>query len=325
MKRILLVKTSSMGDVIHNCPVVADLLKHYPNVVIDWLVEESFADIPKLHPKVNQVFTCAVRRWRRQLLNGKTWQEIRQLKDHLASQPYDVVIDTQGLIKSAVMARWVTGVKHGYDRNSIREPFASHFYQQRHTVMYQQHAVNRNRALVALSLGYPIPDDAPDYGLSITSIEIDSSITANLAQPYVMFLHGTSRDSKLWPTEYWIKLGHALEKQGLTLVLPWSNAAELTRAKLIQTALNQAIVLPKLSIVALAGIVGKAKAVVGVDTGLSHLATALNIPTIAIYTDSNPKLTGVYAGSISPAINLGGKAQMPNVTDVLEKLELILT
>jgi len=311
MKRILLVKTSSLGDVIHNLPVVNDILQHMPDAQIDWVVEKSFADIPNLHPNVNKVMTVALRQWRKQLFKLSTWREIISTIKTLTFQRYDVIIDTQGLIKSGVITSLANGIKHGYDKKSIREPLASWFYEKKHAISYQQHAVHRNRTLVALSLGYPIPNGAPDYGIQATS-ELDFALNT----PYVVGLHGTSRDSKLWPTEYWIGLGTQLAEHQLNLVLPWASDAEFKRAQHIAGRLSNAIVLPKLTIAQLATVIGKAQAAIGVDTGLSHLAAALNIPTIAIYTDTNPEMTGVCAGAHAPAINLGGIQKVPTVEDV---------
>ncbi|NOT14765.1 MAG: lipopolysaccharide heptosyltransferase I [Methylotenera sp.] len=314
MKRILLIKTSSLGDVIHNCPVIHDIHSHFADAQIDWVVEESFADIPRLNSGVNQVLTVATRRWRKQIFKQKTWQEISQFKQQIKQNQYDIVIDTQGLLKSALITKLAHGVKHGYDKNSIREPFASYFYDVKHTCSYQQHAVVRNRTLTALSLGYTAPNDAPDYGLSAEKLSL------NLPTPYIIGLHGTSKDSKLWPTEHWIMLGEALAEQGLQLVLPWASAEEKNRANMVQTALSNTSVLPKCSIAQLASVISQAQAAVGVDTGLSHLAAALNVPTVAIYTDTNPALTGVMAGTHQHAMNLGGIRQVPSVEEVMRTL-----
>lgn len=314
MKRILLIKTSSLGDVIHNCPVVHDIRSHFADAQIDWVVEESFADIPHMHAGVNQVFTVAMRRWRKQLFSKKTRQEISQFKKQIQRNQYDVVIDTQGLLKSALITKLAKGIKHGYDKNSIREPLASHFYDVTHACSYQQHAVTRNRTLAALSLGYPAPSGAPNYGLSIESSGF------NLPSPSVIGLHGTSKESKLWPTLHWINLGKALAEQGVHLLLPWASAEEEDRANVIKAALNNATVLPKCTIAQLANIISQAQAAVGVDTGLSHLAAALNVLTVAIYTDTDPALTGVMAGVSTPAVNLGGIAQIPSVNEVMNTL-----
>ncbi|MBX9676819.1 MAG: lipopolysaccharide heptosyltransferase I [Methylotenera sp.] len=317
MQRILLVKTSSLGDVIHNCPVVADIRQHFPDALIDWVVEESFADIPRLHSGVNQVYTVAFRRWRKQILNPQIWSEIKHFKQIIAQQQYDAVIDSQGLLKSALITWLANGTKYGYDKQSIREAIASRFYDNTYAISYQQHAVTRNRTLVALSLGYAPPSNAPDYGL-----QAKSDLSFLLKKPFIIALHGTSRDSKLWPIEHWIELGKTLKNQQLNLLLPWSNSAELSRAEQIANTLENVVVLPKLSITELASVISQAKAAIGVDTGLSHLAAALNIPTIALYTDTNPALTGVM-GSQAFTVNLGDINEIPSVDTVLAHLAQI--
>lgn len=320
MLKLLIVKTSSLGDVIHNLPIIADIRAYHPEIQIDWLVEESFADIPKLHPAVNRVIPVAIRRWRKNLFNKKTWQEIGAVKQQLALAHYDVALDTQGLLKSALLTRFSNSTKHGYDNQSIREPFASLFYDIQHQVSRKLHAVARNRVLAALTLVYPIPESLPDYGIKAPALE--SLITSNSCEnsPYIVGLHGTSRDSKLWPTEHWINLGNKLAKLQLNLVLPWASQAELQRANFIASALQNAIVLPKSTIAQLSTVISNAQAAIGVDTGLSHLAVALSIPTVAIYTDTNPQLTGVFAGAYAPAINLGNIQQIPAVDEVLAAL-----
>lgn len=315
MLKLLIVKTSSLGDVIHNLPIIADILAHHPHTSIDWLVEESFADIPKLHPAVRHVIPVAMRRWRKHLFEKKTWHEIGALRHQLAQQHYDLVLDTQGLIKSGLLASLSHGTKHGYNSSSIREPLASLFYDVKHQVSREQHAVARNRALAALTFGYPKPQDMPQYGIQAATPDT-TTLNDTLSTAYVIGLHGTSRDSKLWPTEHWISLGKKLAGQQLNLVLPWASQAEFHRAKLIANALPNAHVLPKLSIAQLSTVINGAQAAIGVDTGLSHLAVALSVPTIAIYTDTNPSLTGVYAGAYAPAINLGNIQHPPTADEV---------
>ncbi len=315
MERILLVKTSSLGDVIHNLPVVTDILQQHPSVKIDWVAEEGFADIPRLHPAVDQVFTVAVRRWRKTLFNRKTWQEISAFKRAVSKQHYDLVIDTQGLIKSALMASCAKGLTCGQDKKTAREALASYFYQKKLSVARDQHAVARNRETVAKACIYDVPNHAPDYGLKVTA-----NNAVDLPSPYIVGLHGTSKDSKLWPTTLWIELAAALKLQQINLVLPWASDAEHMRAKEIAANNNNVTVLPKLSIAELAPIIAHASAAVGVDTGLSHLAAALSLPTVAIYTDTKPALTGVYPGANAPAKNLGGKAQCPSVEEVISTL-----
>jgi heptosyltransferase I len=331
MLKLLIVKTSSLGDVIHCLPVIADIHTHFPSAQIDWVVEESFADIPRMHASVNQVYTVAMRRWKKAIFSPKLWiktgAETSAFKKLIKQNQYDAIIDCQGLLKSALISREANGVKHGYNKQSIREPIASRFYDKTYNISYQQHAVTRNRALCALSLGYANPTNAPNYGIGITAKNngsedrTDTGLQGIDLNNYVIALHGTSRDSKLWPVENWVNLGKELAKQNLNLVLPWASDAEFARAEQIANQLENATVLPKLNIAQIANVISNAKAAVGVDTGLSHLAAALNIPTIAIYTDTNPALTGVMAGKFAPAINLGGVTQTPTVGDVLSALK----
>jgi len=313
MLQILLVKTSSMGDVIHNLPVVADILAHYPQAKFDWMVEEGFAEIPRLHPEVRNIIPVAVRRWRKSIFSRNTWREISDLKTRLKHTHYDAIIDTQGLLKSAIMANFAQGEIHGMDYDSAREPLASLFYSHKYPVARNQHAVQRNRALAAQALKYPIPQSFPDYGLGNLTSQQNN---LELPHHYVVFLHGTSRDSKLWPASHWIALAEKLIQFNLQVLLPWSNPSEEIRAKDIAAQSSNVQVLPKLKLTALASILANSKLNIGVDTGLMHLSTALNKPSIAIYTDTNPEFTGVLPSIENMAINIGGKAQIPSADDV---------
>ncbi len=319
MPRLLIVKTSSLGDVIHNLPIISDIRLHYPQMEIDWVVEESFADIPRLHPAVNQVIPVAIRRWRKHLFSRATWQEISRFRQAIKNQAYDAVIDTQGLLKSAWIAACAHGESHGYDKASARESWASVFYQRCHHVARNQHAVARNRALVAESLGYTAPQNPPDYALG----NIPASGLAPSGQAYIIGLHASSRDSKLWPIACWQALATELAKHNLQLLLPWGNPQEQARAQSIASASPSCKVLPKLAIRDLASLLSGAQAAVGVDTGLVHLAVALGKPTVAIYTDTNPQLTGVYPAADCEARSLGGPNIIPTVEDVMQHLRQI--
>ena len=324
MKRVLIIKTSSLGDVIHALPVINDIQSQFANAQIDWVVEETFADVPRLHTGVNQVFTVAMRRWRKAIFSQNTWAEIAAFKQLIQQKRYDLIIDAQGLLKSALITNQANGVKHGFDKYSIREPLASCFYDVKHAISYQQHAVTRNRTLAALSLGYTPPNNAPDYGIQVINSNINNAperpVDIGVQGDYIIALHATSRDSKLWPTENWVDLGNNLTQQGLSLLLPWASEAEFKRANQIASQLQNAKVLPKLSIAKIASVISQAKVAIGVDTGLSHLAAALSVPTIAIYTDTNPALTGVMAGTKAKVVNLGNKNEAPKVASVIDSL-----
>jgi len=315
MPHILIVKTSSLGDVVHNLPVLADIRAHWPQARFDWVVEEGFAEIPAMHPAVDRVIPVAMRRWRKAAFSGNTWRDIAACRAALKTTPYDLILDTQGLLKSALIARQAQGILHGQDRASAREPLAAAFYDIRHTVPRGQHAVVRNRQLAALALGYALPGTAPEYGLTPQPAATDPA----MPKPYVIGLHATSRDSKLWPVEHWIALGQALHSEGRSLLLPWGNPAEQQRAERIAAAVTHARVLPRMGLSALAALMAGAEAAVGVDTGLAHLAAAVGIPVVAIYTDTDPQLTGVMAGR-AVAINLGGIGRIPQPSSVLDAL-----
>jgi heptosyltransferase-1 len=312
MLRILLVKTSSLGDVVHNLPAVADILASRPQARIDWVVEEAFADIPRLCPGVARVIPVALRRWRRALARPAVWGEIGRFRAALRAEDYDCVLDTQGLLKSAVLARLARGPRCGQDRASAREPLAALFYQRRFHVARGRHAVVRNRDLAAQALGYPLPGTPPGYGLAPPPA--DPALA--LPPAYVVCLHGSSRDSKLWPEPHWVRLATGLLGRGLTPLLPWGSESERARAGRIAAEAPGARVLPRLGVRALASVLAGARGAVGVDSGLTHLAVALERPTVAIYTDTSPLLTGVYPTDPARAVNLGERGVLPSFDEV---------
>lgn len=320
--RILIIKTTSLGDVVHNLPIIADIKKHFPKALIDWVVEESFAEIPAMHSGINKIIPVAIRRWRKSLFSKKTWLEIFAFKRLIQSQQYDFVIDTQGLLKSGLITYLSNSLnKCGYDQSSAREPIARHFYHYRFAVSRDLHAVMRNRRLAALALGYVINEATLDYGIKVPSNPSLICPPTVLPTNFILALHGTSRDSKLWAIEHWVALGKKLQAQGFSLVLPWGSNAELQRAKQIASHLEQALVLPKMGIASLANIIQKSRTIIGVDTGLAHLAIALNKPVIGVYTDTNPVLTGLYGGAEQAFKNLGNQHQKITAQDVLIQLK----
>src|SRR5450830_1206836 len=174
--RILIVKTSSMGDVIHCLPILADILVNFPDAGIDWVIEESFAEILSLSPHIHQVIPVAVRRWRKHLFRKKTWDEISAFKKQIRAQHYDVILDMQSLFKSALLSTLAKGSRHGQNYKSTREPLAALFYHKTHFVPRNQHAVEQNRALAAKALDYPLPISSPDYGLFAEHLASDDDI-----------------------------------------------------------------------------------------------------------------------------------------------------
>jgi len=312
--RILIVKTSSLGDVIHNLPVVSDIARHVPGAIIDWCVEENFAAIPRLHPRVAEALPVAIRRWRKHALCRPTWREIAAFRARLRSQRYDLILDTQGLLKSALVAAQAIGPCCGFDPHTVREPLAARFYQRHVAVSVAEHAITRNRLLAALALGYAA-DGAPDYGIAVAP----AAFSWLPPLPYAVLLTATSREDKLWPEAHWLELGQRLHEQGCRAVLPGGSPAERERAARLAAGIPGAVAAPPLDIPALAALLSGARAVVGVDTGLTHLAVALNAPTVALYTATDPGLTGVFGAGFHR--NLGGKGQVPAVEAVLGELQ----
>ncbi|MCB1940598.1 MAG: lipopolysaccharide heptosyltransferase I [Candidatus Accumulibacter sp.] len=308
--RILLVKTSSLGDVVHNLPVVSDLRRSFPGARIDWCVEEAFADIPRLHPGVDKVIPVAIRRWRKNLGRIATWRELRDFRRRIAAEDYDVVLDTQGLLKSALIARQAHGQRCGYAAEAAREPFAARFYDASFVIPRNVHAVQRNRWLAAAAFDYPV--DLPlDYGIAPPAGERSEWP----AGPLAVLFTATSRDDKLWHEAHWCAVAGALRERRLTPVLPVGNSFERQRAERIAASVAGAVVPPSLSLRQVAALIGGAKLVIGVDTGLAHLAAALRVPTIALYIATEPSLTGVYGSGF--VRNLGCTGAAPSSDEVL--------
>jgi len=286
--RVLIIKTSSLGDVIHTLPALTDAAHAIPGIRFDWVVEEGFAEIPSWHPAVDQVIPVAIRRWRKNIWQTLKSGEWKAFKQRVRERKYDLVIDAQGLVKSAWLTRLVKAPVAGLDRYSAREGWASRFYDRRLSVATGQHAVERVRQLFAMALAYDLPEGIGNYGLDLDRLQLPP------AAPYVVFLHGTTWATKHWPEAYWRQLAERLGQRKLQVRLPWGNQAEKDRAERIAQGLNNCQVLPKLNLAGVARVLAAAKACVAVDTGLGHLAAALDVPTISLFGPTNPGLTGAY-------------------------------
>ncbi len=283
MRDILFIKTSSLGDVIHHMPAVTETRRRVAGARIGWVVEEAFAPLVRLHPAVDAVVPVASRRWRSALAQASTWRDVRSFARDLRRQTYDRIIDAQGLLRTGLMARLARGRRHGYDPESVRERPASWFYDVRHRVDRDQHAIARNRLLTGRALGYE-PEGPVDFGLD------RARLAPATTKPYGVLLHATARPEKEWPVEQWIALGSTLG--GYDLVLPWGNASERARSERIATAVPHARVPQLRPLDELARLIAGASFLVGVDTGLLHLGAALGVPLVGIYVGTKPALHG---------------------------------
>jgi len=343
--RVLVVKMSSMGDVVHAQPVVSDLLAHAPGATIDWVCEAPFAPIPAMNPGVASVIPIAWRRWRKRLGDVDTRAAIRAFHARLRSQRYDWVIDCQGLLKSAVVARLArTGHRAGLSWSSAREPLASLAYDRRAQVPWSLHVVARNRAVAAAALGYAVEGPAR-FGLQVPSFE-PAWLTGG--RPWAVLIPGASRPEKLWPEPHWIEVGLALRARGLRLVWLWGSGEERARvlrlaracgsvddrsrppgdvradplATTESTSDTDSVVPPFLSVADAAGLLAGARVVVGLDTGFTHLAGALGRPTVALFCDFDATQCAVSGDG--PCESFGGIGQTPPAALVHGALERML-
>jgi heptosyltransferase-1 len=285
--KVLLVKTSSIGDVIHTFPAVTDAAVAIPDISIDWVVEEALAPVPTWHPAVGGVIPVGFRRQRRQPLAGVLSGAFKKFRGELRRSRYDVVLDAQGLMKSAAIARLARGARHGLSMASIREKPAALTYRHRHAVPKELHAVERLRRLFAAALDYDSPADPPTYGIDTGRLPA-SAVDGN----YLILLHGTQWVSKQWPVERWRAIVDRAASAGLAVVVPALGSTETERAKTIVDGFANASLLPKMDLAQIAGTIAAARGIIAVDTGLAHLAAALGVPCVTLYGPTSPLLTG---------------------------------
>ena len=309
--RVLIVKTSSMGDVLHTLPALTDAQQAIPDIHFDWVVEEGFAQIPFWHSAVDRVIPVAIRRWRKAWFSAPIKAERKTFRDAVRLLQYDAIIDAQGLVKSAALVtRLAHGIKHGMDWSTAREPLASLFYNRKHHIAKQQHAVERTRELFAKSLGYNKPQSQGDYAIAqhfLTEVNAD-------AGQYAVFLHATTRDDKHWPEANWRELIGLLNNAGIRIKLPWGAAHEEARARRLAEGFPYVDVLPRMSLEEVARVLAGAKFVVSVDTGLSHLTAALDRPNITLYGPTDPGLIGGYGKNQYTQQSHSGKLQDLNAS-----------
>jgi heptosyltransferase-1 len=306
--RLLIIKMTSLGDVVHMLPALTEAASHVPDLRADWVVEEGVAAIPAWHPAVDRVIPSALRRWRHRLGQGATWREMAQFRRSLQGHEYDLVLDAQGLIKSALVARLARGPCAGLARGSARESLACMAYERHYVAARDLHAITRNRLLVAQALGYAMGSEVDiRYGLR-APVRVD---VHGLSGEYVVCFHGTARPEKEYPETDWITLLQRVAGLGLGIALPWGNEREHARAQRLAAELPGAVVLPRLGLADLAGAITGARAVLGVDTGLMHLAAAFRRPGVGLYPATPPERFGARNEMDAPVIaNLSGEAAL---------------
>lgn len=292
--KVLVVKLTSMGDVLHLMPALTDLQKNVPEATVDWMVEDSFNELPQWHPLVSRVIGVSTRRWRKPKLSSV--REFLNFLKELRSERYDMVIDAQGLIKSAVFSRMAKvstkGVRAGFSGASIKESPAAMLYQRCVHVPRDCHAITRLRKLLSGSFGYQLFDDEPlQYAIELPQ-PVEQTVVVCASRPTILLLHGTTWASKHLPQQTWRDLADLIAQNDYQLAVCWGNDAERQRAEWIAQDRQAVQVLPKSSLSHLANEIKQAAGVVAVDTGLGHMAAAFSTPTVSVYGSTNASLTG---------------------------------
>jgi lipopolysaccharide heptosyltransferase I len=305
----LIIRPSSLGDIVHALPIVHDLAQHRPGMAIDWVAEEPFAGLVALNRGVRRVIPVALRRWRHHLLRQTTWREFGVFRRQLVDERYDAVLDLQEQVKGALLGMLARGPVHGPDRASIREPAATLAYRYKHRIDPDSHLIDRCRALAGAAFGYE-PEGPPRFDLSPPHPQNAPSTR------YAVLLHATSRTDKLWPEMHWRVLIEHFLRAGIVVVLPWGSSVESARSARLADGLAGVVVPPHRSLPRLAALLAHADIVCGVDTGLVHLAAALGVPTIALFVATDARLAGVERAS-ARARDLGGIGIVPTPEEVI--------
>lgn len=314
--KVLIVRTSSLGDLVHMFPAISDIEAHVPALELHWVVEEAFAEIPKWHRAVHKVIPVAHRRWRKSWFSAQSRQERAHALQTIRAANYDLVLDMQALLKSIWLVRAASGVKHGLDWRSAREPLCTFFYDVRHPVEFWQPAVTRQRLLAAAAFGYQTERE-PDFGLD--HFKLDQPVET----PYAVIMPSASKADKLWAEQAWIEVFDRLQEAGLELVLLAGNESEALRANALIANRAGARVQPKSTLTQLAQLMAGARLMVGLDSGLTHLSAALGVDTIGIYKASTPVRTPLVGTGYTAS--LGDRGKEPDCSVVLQSIEQALS
>jgi len=343
--KILLVKLSSLGDVLHNLPIVWDLRKRLPHAQIDWIVEEAYVHLldplktTETFKGIDRIIPVAFRRWRKNLFSIQTWREFFAMRKALQATTYDVLLETQGLLKSALVCALAKKSDHATvaglgnaTEHSGYEPMARMFYTQSVHVPVRCHAIDRSRWVMCSAFDWLLlnrNEEPPRFYPQQFVQQLPPLLFEGLKKteqgapaPYIVCFHSTARAAKRWPNEYWVELGKELANQGYQVILLWGSHAEMKVSALIASQIPGAIVPRACSIEEAYSLVAHAALTVGVDTGLTHLSAVLGRPTVEIYCDSPRwKTEGYWSKNI---VNLGDWRKSPSTDAALAASKMLL-
>jgi len=319
--KILIIKLTSMGDLMHALPALTDASKQIPNIEFDWVVDESFSEIPLWHPKVNSVIKTNHRIWKRNIFSFKLLNEINNIKKILNNKDYDAVIDMQNNLKSAAVSYLIKEPVNGMDKESVREYLAHFAYQFKHSIAKDDHAINRQRNLLAMSLDYKIKEEKLDYGITTNNFKKPK---LQLPKNYLFLVHNASWPSKMWPISYWQELIKYINQEGFVGLLPSGSIEEYERAREIASVSDQCIALKTLSLNETAFIINQAEGCICSDTGLAHLAALLNKPSVTMYSVTKTGLIGTKGKNQKHIISSDSKMESIHPQLVWKELELLM-
>jgi heptosyltransferase-1 len=308
---VLVVRPSSLGDVVYALALVSDIATHRPGLAVDWVAEDAFVDLVRLDPRIRRVVPLSLRRWRHAPFAPATWRDMAAFRRAMREERYEAILNLQEQVKGAVVSWFAQGTRHGLDRANIREPIATLVDHVHHPVSRDLHIVERCRGVAAAALGYAA-DGPPRWQLAPPP-----TASAMPAGPYALAFHATSRSDKRWPEQHWAALVTHFARAGFTTLLPWGNAEEEACSRRIADGTEGAVVPPRQTLPELATLARSAEIVVGVDTGLTHLAAALGTATVAIFTTTDARLAGVYCAG-PHARDAGGNGVVPSLPELVD-------
>src|SRR3990167_4338004 len=291
MLNVLIIKISSMGDLIHTLPALTDAKQALGEITFDWVAAPAFAEIPRWHTAVNHVIACPFRQWKKRYFQAWRQGEIKKFTHALREKHYDLIIDAQSALKSALISKIAHGKNAGMDKNSVCEFGAQYFYKNSYFVEKNQHALTRTRQLFAHALNYSLPSSTPDFGIDVAKLP---TLMMTLPKNFIVIIPNTTWPTKHWLDAHWQQLMMKINHAGFSVVIPWGNPTEKQRAEMLKNAGENVTVLPKISLSECASLLMHAKAAVCVDTGLGHLAAALQTPPIHLYGPTDPQKIGAY-------------------------------
>ena len=319
--RVLIIKLTSMGDLMHALPALTDASRKIENIEFDWVVDENFSEVPSWHPKVNSVITTNHRTWRKNLFSADLLKELKNLKSRLNHTNYDVVIDMQNNLKSAAVSYLTKNPIHGMDKNSVRE-FPAHLaYKFKYKISKENHAISRQRDLMAFSLNYELKEEAIDYGVQDNKFERPDF---NLPDNYLFFVHNASWPTKMWPVSYWQEMIELVNHEDYVAILPSGSEEEFDRAQQIVSSSSDAIALRPQTLNKTAFIVNNAAGCICSDTGLAHLSAVLNKPSVTMYSVTDEGLIGTRGDNQAHIISSDSKMDSISPEEAWEKLTSLM-